>query len=693
MVPRIQIWCAQDWRARRIDKELDLDRVTLCFRNSGRETAFLRARHDQLASNMFLLFALDFLWITTSLLLLSPKWSTSGGVFVEAEESKMVALVRNILIVVSGGICILLMVVAKYQKLRSSLGLLGFEIVALSGILVIVSLIAMAHPWYAARMCGVESSLVVPGQISMDANLLLIMDAFITAVHFALPMRWVVLWVVEIFVVFCYVAVVFALGSPESKDVVTLNITMISILCLTAGVGRRSIERYERAAFARVAAEKSKRYQVEHRLEQVLNDNSKEGGNRNKGPAARRPDHDEQASTGMSAYTEEIFGSLEGASPETMEKHVDEIAKLGLQEHWLIPAAELEPECADALGHGGFGVVVAGRYHGARVALKVALYSKGLASVANEIRMLRRLRHPNIVPFYGASILPSTHELVLVLECVRGMQLAAFVKVPPSAPDTADRLKLLDDMCWALRYLHAQSPNVVHGDFKPSNIQVDLSAGLSAKLLDFGLSRLSTPRTAGTGGTVKWMAPEVINNWNSPRSPRRFGQWLTPGADVFSFGRLLFFVMTGQHPLRDVSIEDIVTAAKKGQPHAMTWPRQAPLAEECAETCEACTTFDVTNRPSMVEVQEKLLLLRHSPGERRARVSLDHVLSELRGQVMDEQGYYPSTSSIAETPVDWGPASGPSGFDDQSFSVPAMATSGEFSTQWAAPPIQNLVAL
>merc|ERR1719330_1297863 len=105
-------------------------------------------------------------------------------------------------------------------------------------------------------------------------------------------------------------------------------------------------------------------------------------------------------------------------------------------------------------------------FHGARVALKAARASsstshvKCLKSIAHELRLFRRLRHPNIVLFYGACIDPANLELILVLEHVHGPTLGKFVEMPPGAPETDQRCKLLNDVCCALRYLHSHRPSI-----------------------------------------------------------------------------------------------------------------------------------------------------------------------------------------------------------------------------------------
>eukprot|EP00971_Amphidinium_carterae_P270046 5357412-Amphidinium_carterae.1 len=178
-----------------------------------------------------------------------------------------------------------------------------------------------------------------------------------------------------------------------------------------------------------------------------------------------------------------------------------------------------------------------------------------LPPLVNELRVLRHLRHPHIVLFFGACINPGTGELMLVFEWVRGQSLDRFIGKPPDDPDTCSRYQILMEICCALRYLHAQDPLIVHGDLKASNVLIEnWKEGPRAKLIDFGLSRLMSQRpTAPLGGSLHWVAPEVVQDPTMQPSPN---------ADTFSFGRLAFFTVTGRMPLKQYSRHQIMQAAR-----------------------------------------------------------------------------------------------------------------------------------
>jgi len=121
----------------------------------------------------------------------------------------------------------------------------------------------------------------------------------------------------------------------------------------------------------------------------------------------------------------------------------------------------------------------------------------------------------------------------------------------------------------ALLYLHTRQPCIVHGDIKDTNILVEATSRIPrAKLLDFGLARVITRNAKPTGGTLSWMAPEQIL---TPHKPP------LPSYDVFSFGRLVGFIVTGQRPLQGISRNMIKRMARLNKLPSIPWPEESLL--------------------------------------------------------------------------------------------------------------------
>ncbi|CAE8626119.1 unnamed protein product [Polarella glacialis] len=280
------------------------------------------------------------------------------------------------------------------------------------------------------------------------------------------------------------------------------------------------------------------------------------------------------------------------------------MALIAQREHWLLNADHLEcydPGSSGLLGQGSFGLVFRGEYLGVPVAVKVPKLAdcRGIAALANELRVFRR--HPYIVAFYGALVAEDDADLVLVEveELVDGPSLWDFVLKSSSPLDAGTKRNILLCICNALVYLHDQEPTVVHGDLGASNVIVQKFTW-QPKLIDFGLSRIRGQK-APMGGTSRWAAPEVVLGGALP----------DPSADVFSFGRLAYFVVSGQEPLEGLGHGDILHLAQQGSLPDLCWAdtsstKALALQHECQVLCRKSLVFNCNRRAKSVELAEEL---------------------------------------------------------------------------------------
>ena len=239
----------------------------------------------------------------------------------------------------------------------------------------------------------------------------------------------------------------------------------------------------------------------------------------------------------------------------------------------------------DIIGGGGFGQVWRATWKGTPVAVKVLTGSAQAEMVPKsvleefiaEINLVSGMRHPNVCLFMGACLDPPNRAIITEL-CENGSLWDALRSPLGSPYHVADGktreawpLNLYESMTapptrrkgsptnspiapagvwpWILvkrvaagsargmTYLHGGNPPVLHRDLKSANILLDES--YTAKLADFGLSRLKAVRSGMTGncGTVQWMAPEVLCS----------EEYAEP-ADVFSFGIILWEMLTNECP-------------------------------------------------------------------------------------------------------------------------------------------------
>ncbi|PAN32129.1 hypothetical protein PAHAL_5G466200 [Panicum hallii] len=207
---------------------------------------------------------------------------------------------------------------------------------------------------------------------------------------------------------------------------------------------------------------------------------------------------------------------------------------------------------ARELGVGGFGTVYKGTLRDGSVVAVKRLYKNSYKSVEqfqNEVEILSRLRHRNLVTLYGCTSPRSSQDLLLVYEFVPNGTLADHLhgaRASGSAPPLPwpVRLGIAVETASALHYLHAVEPRqVVHRDVKTNNILLD--EAFHVKVADFGLSRLF-PAHATHVST----APQGTPGYVDPMYHLCYQ--LTDKSDVYSFGVVLVELISSK-PAVDMS--------------------------------------------------------------------------------------------------------------------------------------------
>ena len=249
----------------------------------------------------------------------------------------------------------------------------------------------------------------------------------------------------------------------------------------------------------------------------------------------------------------------------------------------LSPGARLGPYDVTAkLGEGGMGEVYRARDTklDRDVALKVLPQAftqdpDRLARFEREAKVLASLNHPNIGHIYGLEEAEGTRALVL--ELVEGPTLADIIKRGPISLDEA--LPIAKQIAEALEAAH--EAGVIHRDLKPANIKV--KADGTVKVLDFGLAKAlegnsgddpsESPTQTATAagvimGTPAYMSPE-----------QAAGRPVDKRSDIWSFGVVLFEMLTGQRLFTGETASHVLAAVLRVEPtwDALPAPTPQPL--------------------------------------------------------------------------------------------------------------------
>jgi tetratricopeptide (TPR) repeat protein len=341
------------------------------------------------------------------------------------------------------------------------------------------------------------------------------------------------------------------------------------------------------------------------------------------------------------------FGSFRGSLRKVLEAHrlmADHPELLAVPPvDWPAAGETVEGlELLGELGRGAFGRAYAAfdPQTGRPCVLKL---SSGRSA---EAQVIGGLRHPNVIdvywarpvgrlsavcmPLVGTTTLDearesafavgppkSTDALLAAIDPTGGPVAEGPAVVRPGEPYPVGVAALAERIADALAYLHRAG--VAHGDLKPSNVV--LGSGGRPYLIDFNLSVTGERPDGVPGGTLPYMAPELLRSVAEVVQPTGLS---AARADVYAFGVTVFELLTGRLPAEPPKSTDAPTAATELLARLTgPTPRVRDLAPVVpagvARVIDRCLAADPAARPEAAEVVASLKRFLHSTRDRGAR--------------------------------------------------------------------------
>uniref|UniRef100_A0A8C1SKK8 RAF proto-oncogene serine/threonine-protein kinase n=1 Tax=Cyprinus carpio TaxID=7962 RepID=A0A8C1SKK8_CYPCA len=269
--------------------------------------------------------------------------------------------------------------------------------------------------------------------------------------------------------------------------------------------------------------------------------------------------------------------------------------------YWEIEANEVV--LLSRIGSGSFGTVYKGKWHG-DVAVKILKVMnptpEQLQAFRNEVAVLRKTRHVNIVLFMGYM---TKTNMAIVTQWCEGSSLYKHLHVQETNFQMFQLIDIARQTAQGMDYLHAK--NIIHRDMKSNNIF--LHEGLTVKIGDFGLATVKarwsgSHRVEQPSGSILWMVIRMQDN-----NPYSFQ------SDVYSYGVVLYELMTGELPYSMIGNRDqIIFMVGRGY----LTPDLSKLYKSCPKAMKRlvadCIQKSKDDRPLFPQILSSIELLQHS---------------------------------------------------------------------------------
>jgi len=270
----------------------------------------------------------------------------------------------------------------------------------------------------------------------------------------------------------------------------------------------------------------------------------------------------------------------------------------------LIEAEEVE--CGEEItketkGTKGASVIYRGRFRGQDVAVKTfvqVLDDTLRKQFEREVRVLKLLRSDRMVLFYGACLKPNKECLVMKY-MPHGSLSEVLERKERFTPEQQERIAL--EIAGGLQYLHSQG--MIHRNLKDRYILFD--EDWHAKLTGFGLSKVKS-------SAIQTIQQHEVSFWSAPELLRR-GGCHTLKSDIYSYGLILWELLTGQKPYAHLGLDSRELFKRIRAGYRESIPEDLPKVY--ADLIRQCWDADPSKRPSLEVIIHKIETNRHAAEE------------------------------------------------------------------------------
>jgi len=236
----------------------------------------------------------------------------------------------------------------------------------------------------------------------------------------------------------------------------------------------------------------------------------------------------------------------------------------------------------EKIGEGSFGKVHRAVHNGSgsiraiKVLDRTKMTTEDQQKLNEEIGVLKKLDHPNIMKLFEVFIEPQNYYLVT--EFVDGGELFEETQRRGILPEKM-AANIMRQLLSVVMYCHKKG--MVHRDLKPKNILLSKSNKHNIKVIDFGIATAFAPNSIlrETVGTPYYMAPEVLAKSYNEK------------CDVWSCGVILYILLSGCKPFNGKTPDEVMESVKKGT-YRHCNPDMSPQAKDLINNMLKCSLED-----------------------------------------------------------------------------------------------------